>query len=107
MRRRTVVSSLRLQRFDPCSHKGVCALSVALRERRTSEKEYFMAEGRTEMLGAGRAVTMLGHNGFCRVFNPTGRIDLGFTLLGGWPITLHELCERLCRAERLEAGKSS
>jgi hypothetical protein len=41
---------------------------------------------------------------FCRVFGPTGRIDLGFTLLGGWQMTLHELCERLCRTERLEAG---
>ena len=43
---------------------------------------------------------------FCRVFGPTGRIDLGFTLLGEWQITLRELCERLCRAERFEAGES-
>ena len=43
---------------------------------------------------------------FCRVFCPTGRIDLGFSLLGEWQVTLRELCEHLCRAARLEAGES-
>ncbi len=67
----------------------------------------WIASSAERLLALQQRLIDLPHVAFCRVFGPTGRIDLGFTLLGGWQITLHELCERLCRAERLEAGGSS
>ena len=67
----------------------------------------WIASSAERLLALQQRLIDLPHVAFCRVFGPTGRIDLGITLLGAWQITLQELCERLCRAEWLEAGESS